>query len=32
LVTGDQGVAGPEALREAVGRAGCVPGEVWFAE
>ena len=32
LVTGDPGVAAPEALREAVGRAGFQPGDVWFAE
>ncbi len=32
VVTGDPEVANPEALGAAVRNAGCIPGDVWFAE
>jgi len=32
IVTGDAGVADPNALRAAIGDAGYEAGEVWFAE
>jgi copper chaperone CopZ len=32
VVSGDPGVAGPEALSAAVRSAGCIAGDVWFAE
>jgi copper chaperone CopZ len=32
VVTGDPDVAVPDVLCAAIGRAGCVAGDVWFAE
>jgi copper chaperone CopZ len=32
VVTGDPDVAIPEALSAAIRNAGCIAGEVWFAE
>jgi copper chaperone CopZ len=32
VVTGDPDIAAPEALSEAIRNAGCIAGDVWFAE